>query len=70
MKKKKPINKEIFNKEISMCKKLFQKNKGKCAWGKCKDCGVIPFLYKLHKGEFLEKHTEIKKVKDKIFRQD
>jgi len=68
MKKKKAISKKIFDKETSMCKKLFQKNKGKCTWGKCKDCGVIPLLYKLHKGQLLEKPAEIKKVKSKIFK--
>ncbi|XOB42588.1 MAG: hypothetical protein ACKKMP_00840 [Candidatus Nealsonbacteria bacterium] len=68
MKKKKVISKEIFNKEIVMCKRLFKEKKGKCAWGKCKDCGVIPLLYKLHKGQLLEKPAEIKKVKSKIFK--
>ena len=68
MKKKNPINKEIFNKEISTCKELFQKNKGKCAWGKCKDCGVIPLLYKLYKGQLLEKPAEIKKVKGRTLK--
>lgn len=68
MKKKKVISKEIFNKEIAMCKRLFKEKKGKCAWGKCKDCGVIPLLYKLHKGQLLEKPAEIKKVKNKIFK--
>jgi hypothetical protein len=66
MKKEKAISKEIFDKEIAMCKKLF-KEKGGCAWGKCKDCGVIPLLYKLHKGKLLEKKTEILKVKGKTF---
>ena len=68
MKKKKAISKDIFNKEIAMCKTLFKKKKRGCDWGKCKDCGVIPLLYKLHKGQLLEKPAEIKKVKGKIFK--
>ncbi len=69
MKKKNIINKNIFDKEIGLCKMLARKNRGECAWGKCKDCGVIPFLYKLHKGQLLEKPGEIKKVKSKIWKK-
>jgi len=68
MKKKKAISKEVFDKEIAMCKTLFKKKKEKCAWGKCKDCGVIPLLYKLHKEQLLEKPAEIKKVKGQILK--
>lgn len=60
------MHKKVFEKEIKLCNKLSKKNKGKCAWGKCKDCGVIPLLYKLYKGKLLEKPGEIKKVKAKI----
>lgn len=63
MTKKKIINKEVFNKEIAICKNLFKAGRGKCTWGNCKDCGVVPLLYKLHKGQLLEKPAEIKKVK-------
>lgn len=45
------MNKETFDKEISMCRELSQKNSGKCNWGECKKCGVIPLLYKLGRGE-------------------
>lgn len=62
------IDKNIFDREISMCKKLNKKNEGKCCWGECKCCGVIPLLFKLHKGEFLEKPEEIEKIKAEIFR--
>jgi len=68
MKKKNIINKRVFDEEIALCKKLSKKNKGKCIWGKCKDCGVIPLLYKLHKGQLLEDSTEITKVKGKVFK--
>ncbi len=66
--KKNIIKKDIFDKEIALCRMLAKKNKGKCGWGKCKDCGVIPFLYKLHKGKLLEKPAEIKKAKSKIIK--
>ena len=66
--KKNIIKKAVFDKEIALCNMLFKKNKGKCGWGECKDCGVIPLLYKLHKGKLLEKPAEIKKAKSKIAR--
>jgi len=62
------IKKEVFDKEIALCRMLSKKHKGKCGWGKCKDCGVIPFLYKLHRGKLLEKPAEIKKIKNKILK--
>jgi len=62
------INKEAFDKEISLCQKLAKKNKGGCNWGKCQDCGVIPLLYKLHKGELLEDKKEIKEIRNKILK--
>ena len=67
MKKKNVIGKKVFNEEIALCQKLFKKNKGKCVWGKCKSCGVIPLLYKFHKGQLLEDPGKIKKIKEKIF---
>lgn len=66
MKKKNIIKKEVFNKEIALCKMLSTEHKGKCGWGKCKDCGVIPFLYKLHKGQLLEDPVEIAKIKKSL----
>jgi len=66
--KKNIINENVFNREIALCKMLAEKHGGECGWGKCKDCGVIPFLYKLHKGKLLEKPSEIKVVKAKIFK--
>ena len=64
--KKSILTKEVFDKEIALCRQLSKENKGKCNWGKCKNCGVIPLLYKLHKGKLLEKPEEIKKAKSKI----
>ena len=60
------IKDEVFKKEITLCKMLAKEHKGKCGWGKCKDCGVIPLLYKLHRGKLLEKPAEIRKAKSKI----
>jgi hypothetical protein len=58
------IKKEIFDKELGLCRMLSKDDS--CNWGKCQDCGVIPLLYKLHKGVLLEDSKKIKKVKDKI----
>lgn len=66
--KKNIISKEVFDREIALCRKLFKENNGKCRWGRCKDCGVVPFLYKLHKGELLEDSAEIEKIKDNILK--
>jgi len=64
--KKNIIKKEVFDREVALCKKLAKENKGKCGWGRCRDCGVIPLLHKLYKGKLLEKPSEIKKAKSKI----
>ena len=61
------MTEEVFEKEIAMCCDLNKKNGGKCAWGECKTCGVIPLLYKIHKGIFLETEEEISRVKKEIF---
>ena len=45
--KKNIIKKEVFNREIALCRQLSKGNKGKCGWGKCKDCGVIPFFIQI-----------------------
>lgn len=62
------LNKDIFNREIALCRQLSKKKKGKCGWGICKNCGVIPLLIKLHKGKLLEKPAEINKIKNKILK--
>jgi hypothetical protein len=58
------MEKETFEKEIAMCRKLSTKNGGKCNWGECEKCGVVPLLYKLGKGEFYENKDEIEKIKN------
>lgn len=60
------ISKEVFEREIALCQKLCSENKGGCGWGKCKDCGLVPFLYKLYKGQLIEDPEEIKAVKEKV----
>jgi len=57
------MEKEIFEKEIAMCRELSQRNGGKCSWGECNKCGVVPLLYKLGKGEFVEKENEVRELK-------
>ena len=64
--KKGIVKKEVFERELALCKKLSRKHKGKCGWGECKKCGVVPLLYKLRKGKLLEKPAEIAKAKNKI----
>ncbi len=60
------ISKKVFKRELALCHKLSQENGGGCGWGRCKDCGVIPLLYKLHEGKLLEDPDEIKRAKDKV----
>ncbi|MDP2629794.1 MAG: hypothetical protein Q8P56_00080 [Candidatus Uhrbacteria bacterium] len=57
--KKNIIAKDVFEREIALCRNLSKENGGKCGWGVCKDCGVLPFLIKLHKGVLLEDPLEI-----------
>ena len=64
--KKYAINRSVFEKEIEICKRDSKKNKSGCNWRKCKDCGVLPLLYKLYKGELIEDKDRIKKLKNDI----
>ena len=57
------MKKETFEKELVMCRELFKKNRGKCNWGECEKCGVIPFLYKIGKGEFYENEEDVERIK-------
>jgi len=57
------MEKEIFKKELAMCKDLSKKNNGKRKWGECDKCGVIPLLYKLHQGKIYDKEDEVKDLK-------
>ena len=64
------MEKEVFEKEIAMCQKLSKKNGGKCNWGECEKCGVVPLLYKLGKSEFYEKEDEVEKLKKVVLQQN
>jgi hypothetical protein len=55
------LDKETFEREIDLCKRLSRS--GGCHWGLCKNCGVIPLLYKLHKGILLENPQEIQETR-------
>ncbi len=60
------MEQNIFEKELAMCRKLYKKNGGKCNWGRCKNCGVIPLLYKLGKGKLYEDEKEVEELKRMI----
>jgi len=62
------MKKEIFEKEIAMCRRLNKENNGRCNWGECEKCGVIPLLYKLHRGEFHESGEEAEDLKKTVFK--
>lgn len=57
------IKSDVFDREIALCKELSKNGNGSCGWGRCKECGVLPLLYKLHKGVLLEDEIEIKDIK-------
>lgn len=59
------IEKKVFDQEIAICRKLYKKSKG-CNWGKCKDCGAVPLLYKLQKGKVVENESDIENLKKKF----
>lgn len=64
------MEKNTFEKEISMCQRLNRDNDGKCNWGECDKCGVVPMLYKLFKGEIKETSEEISSLKEEVFSKD
>lgn len=61
------IKKDVFDREISLCEEMYNKDKS-CCWGKCKDCGVLLLLNKLHKGELIEDKKEIEKFKNDLLK--
>jgi hypothetical protein len=66
--KKNVVKKAIFEREIQLCRQLSEENKGKCEWGKCRDCGVVPLLWKLNKGELLMDKKGISVIKKKLLK--
>jgi hypothetical protein len=63
------MDKETFEKEIAICQKQSKKNGGRCNWGECAKCGVIPLLHKLGKGKLYENKDEIEKLREITFKQ-
>jgi hypothetical protein len=63
------LSDDVFEREIAMCKKLNLENAGKCSWGECKSCGVIPLLCKLNQGKLLEEVEEIEGFKRSVFEE-
>jgi hypothetical protein len=64
----KNMDNEVFLKEIAICKKMFKKNGGRCKWGECDKCGVIPLLYKLGRGEVLDDKADILRIKNDVLK--
>lgn len=60
----KSINKETLESEVALCRSLAKKNQGKCNWGECKKCGVLPLLNKLYSGNVLEDPKKILQFKE------
>lgn len=66
--KKNVLNKAVFEREMKLCQQLSAESDGKgCNWGRCKSCGVIPLLIKLHEGRLIEDKEELKKIREEIF---
>jgi hypothetical protein len=66
--KKNVISRTVFEREITLCRNLNEENNGRgCGWGSCKNCGVIPLLYKLHKGVLIEDKKELAEIRRAIF---
>jgi len=66
--KKNLISKQVFDREMDLCHMLSKENRGRCGWGKCASCGVIPLLVKLHKGKLLEDEKDIAVARDKYLK--
>lgn len=62
------ISKEVYEKEVELCRKLSKENGGKCCWGTCESCGVIPCLHKLYKGEVVDAADKVKELKDQFLK--
>ncbi len=55
------IDLETLEKEVTTCESLSKNSE--CKWGKCKDCGVVPLLYKLGIDRLLEEPEDILEAK-------
>lgn len=58
------ISKEVFDKEVGMCKELY-KNQWWCNWWKCESCGVLLLLHKFYFWEVIENKESVSELKDK-----
>lgn len=66
--KKNVLTKSVFEREVKLCQQLNAESGGKgCNWGKCKSCGVVPLLVKLHKGVLIEDGEELNKIREEVF---
>ncbi len=63
--KKKIISKEVFEREIALCKEMSAKDGG-CCWGRCDQCGVVPLLVKLYEGELVDDKDDLKKLRKRL----
>lgn len=63
------IDQKTFERELGMCGKLHRQNGGRCCWGECAKCGVIPLLYKLGEGKLLETDEEVAAAKEGAFKE-
>lgn len=60
------IDAETFERELALCKKVSKENNGGCCWGRCVDCGVLPLLVKLHKGEVIDDKEELATLRHEV----
>ena len=61
------MDKEIFEKEILICRVHYKKKKS-CKWGMCEKCGAVPLLHKLYNNEVIDNEEELIKLKDKYLK--
>ena len=61
------MDEETFEKELTMCRRLSEGNGGRCNWGECAHCGVIPLLHKLRHGVLLESAEAVGNAKKEVF---
>ena len=67
--KKNVLTKSVFAREIELCQQFNKESDGKgCGWGRCKSCGVIPLLYKLHKGVLIEDKKDLKEIRELLLK--
>jgi len=63
------MDQDTFNKETALCRQLASENGGRCNWGECAHCGVIPLLSKLYKDEFIDNPKAVAKLRSEVLGQ-